>query len=283
MPTVSEIITQSVVKQLEAGVPPWRKPWSTSVPQNLISKKPYRGLNVLALATQGYGSPYWLTFKQARQIDAHVRKGEKSTLVCFWKCGEFAKENPLTGEVENKKSVLLRYYHLFNAEQCDGLVDVCVDAWKSINTIDECESIANRMPNRPRIDRNSRAFYSPLADVVGIPSRNCFESAESYYTTLFHELIHSTGHASRLNRFHESTSDQQFGSESYSAEELVAEIGAAMLAGLAGISPATLANSASYLQSWINRLKSDSRLIISAASQAQMAVDYILGEGKEVL
>src|SRR5580693_1155348 len=147
MPTVPEIITQSVVKQLEAGVPPWRKPWSTSIPQNLISRKPYRGLNVLALATQGFGSPYWLTFKQAKQLDAHVRKGEKSTLVCFWKCGEFAKENALTGEVENKKSVLLRYYHLFNAEQCDGLEDVSVDSWTPINSIDECESIANRMPN----------------------------------------------------------------------------------------------------------------------------------------
>jgi antirestriction protein ArdC len=178
---------------------------------------------------------------------------------------------------------LLRYYHLFNAEQCDGLEDVCVDGWTPINSIEECESIANRMPNPPRIDRNSRAFYSPSADTVGIPSRNCFESAESYYTTLFHELIHSTGHSSRLNRFDDSRSDQQFGSDSYSAEELVAEIGAAMLAGIAGISPATLANSASYLQSWISRLKADSRLIITAASQAQKAVDYILGEGKEVL
>lgn len=283
MPTVPELITQNVVEQLQAGVAPWRKPWSTSVPQNLLSKKPYRGLNVLALATQGFGSPYWLTFKQAKLVGAHVRRGEKSTLVCFWKCGEFAKENALTGEVENKKSVLLRYYHLFNTEQCDGLEDICVDGWKPVNPIDECESIVNRMSNRPRIDRNSRAFYSPSADIVGIPSRNCFDSAEHYYTTLFHELVHSTGHALRLHRFGESQSDQQFGSESYSAEELVAEIGAAMLAGIVGISPATLANSASYLQSWINRLKSDSRLIISAASQAQKAVDYILGDGNEVL
>ena len=179
-------------------------------------------------------------------------------------------------------SVLLRYYHVFNIEQCDGLRASYGDDWKSINPIEQCESITSSMPNPPRIERNSRAYYSPSADTVGIPSRSCFESAESYYITLFHELIHSTGHASRLNRFDESSSDHQFGSESYSAEELVAEVGAAMLAGIVGISPATLANSASYLQSWINRLRSDSRLIISAASQAQKAVDYILGERKKV-
>ena len=111
-----------------------------------------------------------------------------------------------------------------------------------------------------------------------MPSRSCFESPEAYYTTLFHELTHSTGHTSRLNRFEKNSTDHQFGSESYSKEELVAEMGAAMLAGIAGISHATLGNSASYLQSWINRLKSDSRLIISAASHAQKAVDHILSK-----
>jgi antirestriction protein ArdC len=280
MPTVPEIITQSVLKQLEQGVAPWRKPWSTSIPQNLISKKPYRGLNVFSLATQGYGSPYWLTFNQAKQLGAHVRKGEKSTLVSFWKCSEYGRRNTNTGEVENKTSVLLRYYNVFNIEQCDGLRAIYGDDWKPVNPIQQCEAMANAMPNAPRIERHSRAFYRPLADLVGIPSRNCFESAEAYYTTLFHELIHSTGHGSRLGRFEESSTDHQFASESYSKEELVAEIGAAMLAGIAGISHSTLSNSASYLQSWIKRLKSDSRLIISAASHAQKATDYILGEGK---
>src|ERR1700678_1152769 len=219
MPTVPEIITQSVLKQLEQGGAPWRKPWSTSAPQNLISKKPYRGLNVFSLATQGYGSPYWLTFNQAKQLGAHIRKGEKSTLVSFWKCSDYGRENASTGQLENKTSVLLRYYHVFNVEQCDGLRAIYGDDWKSINPIEQCESIANAMPNPPRIERNSRAYYSPLADSVGIPSRNCFESAESYYLTLFHELVHSTGHASRLDRFDESSSDHQFGSESYSTEE----------------------------------------------------------------
>jgi len=280
MPTVPEIITENVLRQLEQGVAPWRKPWSTSIPQNLISKKSYRGLNVFSLATQGYGSPYWLTFNQAKQLGAHVRKGEKSTLVSFWKCSEYSRENANTGGVENRTSVLLRYYHVFNIEQCDGLRAIYGDDWKPINPIDQCEAIVNAMENGPRIERHSRAFYRPATDVIGIPARNCFESPEAYYTTLFHELTHSTGHSSRLGRFDGNSTDHEFASESYSKEELIAEIGAAMLAGISGISHSTLANSASYLKSWIDKLRSDSRLIISAASHAQKAVDYILGEGK---
>lgn len=277
MPSVPEIITESVIKQLEQGVAPWRKPWSSSIPRNLISKKPYRGLNVFLLATQGYGSPHWLTFNQAKQLGAHVRQGEKSTLVSFWKFSDYVRENE-TGELENKTSVLLRYYRVFNIEQCDGLKSLYGDDRKPVNPIAECESVANQMPNAPRIEQHSHAFYRPSADIVGMPSRNCFESPEGYYSTLFHELTHSTGHRSRLNRFEENSTDHQFGSESYSKEELVAEMGAAMLAGIAGISHATLDNSASYLQAWISRLKSDSRLIISAASHAQKAADFILGK-----
>jgi antirestriction protein ArdC len=280
MPTVPEIITENVIKQLEQGVAPWRKPWSTSMPRNLISKRPYRGLNVFMLATQGYGSCNWLTFNQAKQLGAHVRQGEKSSLVMFWKIDELVRRKiDADGEPadEKGKSFLLRYYRVFNVEQCDGLRALHGDDRKPVNPIVDCESIADRMPNPPRIEQHSQAFYRPSADMVGMPSRNCFESPEAYYSTLFHELTHSTGHKSRLNRFEEAA-DHQFGSESYSKEELVAEMGAAMLAGTAGISHATLGNSASYLHSWITRLKSDSRLIISAASQAQKAVDHILGK-----
>jgi antirestriction protein ArdC len=222
MQTVPEIITQSVLKQLEQGVAPWRKPWSSSIPRNLISKKSYRGLNVFLLATQGYGSPYWVTFNQAKQLGAHVRQGEKSTLVSFWKFNEYAKENGKTGELENRTSVLLRYYRIFNIEQCEGLKALCGDDRKPVNPIEECESIANRMPNSPRIEQHSQAFYRPSADMVGMPSRSCFESPEAYYSTLFHELAHSTGHTSRLNHFEENSTDHQFGSESYSKEELIA-------------------------------------------------------------
>jgi antirestriction protein ArdC len=158
VPTVPEIVTENVIKQLEQGVAPWRKPWPTSVPRNLISKKAYRGLNVFMLATQGYGSCYWLTFNQAKQLGAHVRQGEKSTLVSFWKFNEYARENGKTGELENKTSVLLRYYRVFNVEQCDGLKALYGDDRKPVNPIAECESIADRMPNPPRIEQHSQAF-----------------------------------------------------------------------------------------------------------------------------
>ena len=166
MPTVPEIITESILKQLEQGVAPWRKPWSTSIPRNLISKKPYRGLNVFLPATQDYGSPYWVTFNQAKQIGAHVRQGEKSTLVSFWKFNEYAKKNHETGETESKTTVLLRYYRVFNIEQCEGLKALYGDDQKPVNPIEECESIANRMPNAPRIEQHSQAFYRGRREVV---------------------------------------------------------------------------------------------------------------------
>lgn len=281
MPNVFEIVTQQIIEQLERGVAPWRKPWSSSMPRNLISKKPYRGLNVILLGTQGYGSPYWVTFNQAKALGAHVRKGEKSSLISFWRFDERAKQNPNTGELENKTSVLLRYYRVFNIEQCDGLAALHDDEYRPVNPLGDCERIVAEMQNAPRIEQDGHAYYRPSTDVIGIPSRSAFESGEAYYSTLFHELTHSTGHVARLNRFADTSTDHQFGSESYSKEELVAEMGAAMLAGLTGISPVTLNNSASYLQCWINRLKSDSRLILSAASQAQKAVDCITGNSSQ--
>ena len=165
------------------------------------------------LASQGHGSPYWLTFNQAKQLRAHVRQGEKSTLVSFWKFGEYSAEDRDTGELENKTSVLLRYYRVFNIEQCEGLKALHGDDRKVVNPIEACESLANSMPNPPRIERDSHAFYRPIADTVGMPSRNSFDTAEAYYSTLFHELTHSTGHKSRLNRFEENATDHQFGSD----------------------------------------------------------------------
>ena len=140
MPTVYEIVTQNVIEQLEKGVAPWRKPWSSSIPRNVISNRPYRGLNVFMLASQGYGSPLWLTFNQAKQLRAHVRQGGKSTLVSFWKFGEYSTEDRETGKLENKTSVLLRYYRVFNIEQCEGLKALHGDDRKPVNPIAECEA-----------------------------------------------------------------------------------------------------------------------------------------------
>lgn len=273
MPTAYEVVTESIIKQLESGVAPWRKPWHTEMPANLASKKEYRGINVFLLASLGYGSRYWLTYRQAQALGGGVKKGEHGSRVVFWKIGEYRKEDKETGETENRKSMLLRYYTVFNVEQCEGIKSP--EQTRVIHPLEQCETIVSSMPNPPGFEQDSRACYRPSTDSVGMPARSAFDSAEEYYSTLFHELTHSTGHPSRVGR--EGIMEHNpFGSEDYSKEELVAEMGAAMLCGVASIQSRTLKNSASYLQSWINRLRSDSRLIVSAASQAQKAADYIL-------
>jgi antirestriction protein ArdC len=263
---VYEIVTDQIIKQLESGTAPWRKPWRAEMPCNLISGKEYRGINPFLLASQGYGSPYWVTFNQTNKLGGHIRKGEKSSIVTS------------EGVKRKSKPILLRYYSVFNVEQTEGIADKLGlgSASPRVANIEACESIVKAMPNAPAMQQSDRAWYRPSTDSVGMPSRSLFNSSEEYYSTLFHELTHSTGHSSRVGR--EGIEQlNTFGSETYSKEELIAEMGAAMLCGVTGIAPATIENSASYLQSWINRLRGDSKLVISAASAAQKAADYIQG------
>jgi antirestriction protein ArdC len=276
--SVYQIVTEQILRHLEVGVVPWRKPWRAEPPCNLVSGKEYRGVNPFLLASQGYGSRYWLTFNQASKLGGHIRKDEKSSIVTFWHVGEEETVRDADGNSRKSKPFLLRYYRVFNLEQTEGIADKLGlgNATPRVASIEQCEEIAKQMPNAPTIQQDARAWYRPSTDTVGIPSRNAFDSAEEYYSTLFHELTHSTGHASRVGR--EGIEDvAAFGSESYSKEELIAEMGAAMLCGVTGISPATIPNSAAYLQGWINRLRGDSKLLVSAASQAQKAADYIQG------
>ena len=276
MPSVYEIVTEQVIRQLEQGVAPWRKPWRTELPVNLISGKSYRGLNVFLLGAQGYGSRYWLTFNQAKKLGGHIRKGQHSSLVTFWHIGEEKIIRQTDGTQRKSKPFLLRFYHVFNVEQTDGIADKLglTGASPRVPDLKQCEAIVSGMPNAPKIEQSSKAWYRPSTDTVGMPSKPLFASIQEYYSTLFHELTHSTGHASRVGR--EGIENiAGFGSESYSREELIAEMGAAMLCGVTGISPATMSNSASYLQSWITRLRGDSKLLVSAASAAQKAADYI--------
>lgn len=279
MPTVYEIVTEQVIKQLESGVAPWHKPWRTETPCNLLSQKSYRGINVFMLGTQGYASRYWLTFAQANKLGGHVKQGEHSSLVTFWNIGEEKLVRQSDGTTKKQKPFLLRYYRVFNLTQTDGIAEKLGlgVAPQRVPSIDQCEAIVSGMPNRPAFEQSNRAWYRPSTDSVGMPARGLFNSAEEYYSTLFHELTHSTGHASRVGREGIETLNT-FGSESYSKEELVAEMGAAMLCGVTGIAPATIQNSAAYLKTWIERLKSDSRLLVSAASAAQKASDYILSK-----
>lgn len=272
--SVYDIITSRIIEELQKGQVPWRRPWKTLPPVNLISKKPYRGINVFLLGLQGYGSQYWLTFNQAKQLGGNVRKGEHGTKIVFWKFDTYETE-VADGETEQRKAAFLRYYTIFNLEQTEGL--------KALLTlppafpIESAEEVVKRMPNPPGFEQGFQAAYIPSRDTVTMPSRTAFDSQADYYSTLFHELTHSTGHAKRLGR-EGFDKPQAFGSDSYSREELIAEMGSAMLCGIAGIEQKTLANSAAYLQSWITRLKSDSKLVISAASAGQKAADYIRGK-----
>jgi len=271
--SVYSIVTEQILKQLESGVAPWHRPWATEIPKNLVSCRAYRGINVFLLASNGYGSPYWLTYRQAMERGGYVRKGEHGTRVVFWKTGARETEDA-DGDTIERKSILLRYYTVFNVEQCDGIA--VPDAVPVVNPIEECERIVRQMPNPPVMQQDGRAWYRPSSDTVGMPSRSAFNSAEEFYSTLFHELTHSTGHTKRVGRDGIDKLNT-FGSESYSKEELIAEMGTAMLCGVAGIERKTLSNSAAYLKSWIDVLKSDSRMVVSAASQAQKAADYIQG------
>jgi hypothetical protein len=161
MPTAYEIVTESIIKQLESGVAPWRKPWRTELPTNLVSKKEYRGINIFLLASQGYGSRYWVTYRQAQALGGTVKKGQHGSKVVFWKIDEYRKESKETGETENRKSILLRYYTVFNLEQCERIKSP--EPGRIIHPIEQCEGIVSSMPNPPgfssflsTINRHSR-------------------------------------------------------------------------------------------------------------------------------
>ncbi len=270
---VYQVVTDRIIRLLEAGTVPWHRPWKGGhqAPQNFISRKAYRGINLFLLNATGYTCPFWLTFKQVQSLNGRVKKGEKSFPVVFWKILEDAENG------ETKKITFLRYHSVFNVAQCEGItIPASPETNGTFQPIEKCEQVVTNMPRRPAIEHGGgRACYSPLADKVSLPESKSFESSEAYYGTLFHELTHATGHVSRLNR-KEVTDPSQYGSNLYSREELVAEMGAAFLYGHSGIENTTLNQSASYIQHWLERLRDDRKLVVHAAAQAQKACDFIL-------
>lgn len=282
---VYQIITDRMISILESGTCPWQKPWKTSandvLPSNFVSKKPYRGINAFLLLCVPYSCPYWVSFKQASELGGNVKKGEKGFPVVFWNWFPKRIDGKPVMKANGKPDMVpfLRYYTVFNLEQCEGIEYVKpapVEGTK-FEPLVEAARIIEGMPNPPTLTHGgNRAYYAPSLDKVNMPEKESFVGAVEYYSTLFHEMAHSTGHKSRLARkgIEEIAA---FGSETYSKEELVAEMGAAFLCGHAGIFHQTQANSAAYLASWIKALKADSKLIVTAAAQAQKAADYILG------
>jgi antirestriction protein ArdC len=285
-----QLVTEQILAALERGVVPWRQPWkgADDAPQNLATGRPYRGVNVLLLQAvrtrEGYGSPWWLTFNQARGLRGHVRKGERATHVVYWHPAFDLEEPPKPPrEVERTPGFALRYYYVFNTDQCDRLdARIPCRAHPLFQPIERAARIVDAMATPPLLVQGSdTAYYRPSDDSVHLPEPTAFHSAEAYYATMFHELTHATGHPTRLGRFPLDASVAPFASPDYSAEELVAEMGAAFLCGDAGIVAATLDWSASYVESWLRVLNGDPALVIFAASRAQKAADLILGRSHD--
>lgn len=279
-------ITNRIVERLEAGdLPPWRQPIKSSggdpFPKNLTTGKTYRGINVWLLGLtawlEGYDSNEWATFRQCRDRGGQVRKGERGTLVTFWK--EYTKEDPITREETTLP--VLKHYTVFNAEQIDGIESSDTQAAEidvePFIPIEQAQAILDGYAGCPPIEhRGNRAAYLPLEDKIVIAPPTGFVSPEEYYGTLYHEGVHASGHSSRLDRGID-TDLAPFGSPDYSKEELVAEMGSAYLCAFGGISPPTIEQSAAYLAGWLSKLKQDKKLLVQAAGQAQKAADHILG------
>ncbi len=273
---VYQLITEKIIAELETGTVPWRKPWQSEAPTNLKSGKPYRGVNVFLLATAPFGSPYWATFRQTTELGGSVRAGEKGRPVVFWTWYEKNGTADPTGG-RDKRVPVLRYYTVFNVEQCDGLeVPARANNQTPFTPIEQAESIVAGMPDPPRREEGCAAYYTPATDTVTLPAPETFSPPEEYYATLLHELGHATGHPRRLDRA-SLTEGHAFGTHGYSREELVAEMTAAFLCGHAGIDPVTLPNASAYVAGWLKVLRGDSRMVVQAAAAAQKAADHILG------
>jgi antirestriction protein ArdC len=280
-----QTITDQIVTLLEAGTAPWRSSalgTDLGRPMSMTTGRPYRGINVFLLAMAGlaggHTSAYWATYKQAQALGGQVRRGEKGTLVVFWKMLDGNEVDPATGRPE--KRPVLRYYRVWNACQCDGLMlpDADREPRQAPEPFDAAEAVIAGYRTGPSVLTDGLTpAYLPALDTVKMPPLDRYADAPSYYCDLFHEYGHSSGAKHRLDRWGEGGPATSFRSDSYSREELVAEMTAAFLCGHCGISPSTIANSASYLAGWVERLKGDKRLIVTAAGQAQKAADHILG------
>lgn len=278
-------VTRTIVAALEKGTPPWVCPWDAesdqSLPVNATTGRPYRGINVLLLTAQqvacGYGRNRWLTFHQAHARGARVRKGEQGTRIVFFKLLEQddgAADQAANDNGYRKVIPLLRAFTVFNECQVDGLGSPAADSVRSTPAWTPCEA-ADRLIEQSGAEirhGGSRAFYAPAQDKIQMPPREAFEAPERYYNVALHELTHWSGHPHRCNR--PLLGRQHI--EAYAFEELVAEMGSAFLSSHCGL-PAEL-HHASYIDSWLQALRNDKRLIFTAASQAQKAADFLLGD-----
>jgi antirestriction protein ArdC len=284
---IYEKITNQIVSELEKGVRPWLKPWNAEHATGRITRPlrgngiPYQGINVLMLWSaamgRGYAAPTWMTFKQALELKAHVRKGEQGSLVVYADKIIRAETDAATGESSEFAIPFMKGYTVFNVEQIDGLPErfyaKAEPRTESVQRISRVETFFAATGATVRHGGNM-AFYSVTHDHIQMPPIEAFRDSESYYATLAHETIHSTRHPSRLER---DFGRKRFGDEGYAMEELVAELGSAFLSADLELTPEVRDDHAAYIASWIKVLKNDKRAIFSAASYAQRAADFLHG------
>ena len=273
---VYEIITNKVIENLEKGVIPWKKPWiGTKGAYNRITGKPYSMLNQMVLEHSGE----YLTFNQINALGGKVKKGGKSEVVFFFKMVEVEKEKD-DGEKDVKKFPVLRYYRVFHISQTEGIEPLKLEDVNVNAEDDGFDTVKNAVKNYISsahigyvASARSCACYNPTTDIIEIPKEKQFYNMNEYYSTFFHEIIHSTGHETRLNR----DIRNKFGDEKYAKEELIAELGSVFLNNHYGIETGdTFDNSTAYIQSWLTALKNDKHLIVSASTQAEKAANYVL-------
>ncbi len=281
-------MTDRIVSDLEKGVRTWLKPWSADAAADRLPSlplrhngTPYRGVNVLLLwgetIEKGYTRNLWMTYKQAEELGAHVRKGEHGSLVVYADRFNKTEQNDKGEDVE-RSIPFMKGYTVFNVEQIEGLPahyyqpPAPRDDSRTLELIEEAETFFAGTAATFRHGGN-RAFYAPAADFIQLPPAEAFRDAESYAATKAHELVHWTGHARRMAR----EFGKRFGDQAYAFEELVAELGAAFLCADLGITPEPREDHAGYLAHWLEVLKGDKRAIFSAAAHAQRAADFLHG------
>ena len=289
MANVYQMVTDRITAQLEQGNIPWRKPWTGAAVQdggaiNYVSRRPYSLINQLILGKPGE----YLTWKQVEELGGKVRKGAKAGFVVFFKNITIQDKtfiNPENGEPETRTIPLLRYYNVFHLDDIDGIETKIVPGQApEVEPVEAAEKVvADYLSRQPGLrfqnDKPSnRAYYSPAQDLVVVPMLSQYRIPAEYYSTAFHELTHSTIPASRCDRVSENA-NAFFGNEDYSREELVAEIGSAMLCNRVGIeAKKAFRNSVAYIQGWLKALKNDNKMIVWAASRAEKAAKFILNE-----
>lgn len=252
-------ITDKIVEQLKKGTVPWRKPWRQGLPSNYITKRPYNGINRLTLLCNDYPSPYYLTFLQAKQLGGHILKNETGHLIVFWKVINIVNDK----DEHIDEFPLLRYTYVFNLTQTDLYKP---DEEEQI-TITECEQLLNNIRPKPTIKHNtSECFYDKQNDYISIPPMSQFNSKEEYYSSLYHELVHWTGHKTRLNR-------QDL---DYATEELVAELGSSFLCAITGISSTVINNQTAYIRYWLEMIRSKELNLVTVSKLAQLAVHLLM-------